>query len=172
MSSVREDLFKGKPPRNENAQGGPELDAAELGTGQELNQSDLVSALVQAQDQRAALAQTEITKLQSHIQQLQEQMAELAKANLPQGNLKANIKDAQVRLEDAEEELARANEAKQNTELTSSLRQDHHETSLHVDHTTHEGHGHGSGTPKVGQMLGKTGASTKQGTPGPRRKIS
>jgi hypothetical protein len=171
MPSVRHEYLKRSTPSSiENAPDGQELDAPKQGEAQGNIQSELVSALVQAQEQRAALAQTEITKLKEQIQQFQESMLELTKQNLPPGKLEANIKDLQIRLEEAEEVLARANEAKQNTELTSSLRQEHHEPALHVDHTTHEGHG--QGPPKVGAVLGKTGAPTKQGVSGPRRKIS
>lgn len=141
--------------------GGPEQD------GQD--QADLITArLREAADQRAALAQNEINRLQSLIEQLQQRMEELAKMKLPPGNLSSDLEDAMMRLEDAQEDLARANEAKQNTELTSSLRQEHHE-SVHVDHTTHPSHG--VGTLKVGDVLGKTGAPTKLGQKGPSRKL-
>jgi hypothetical protein len=139
------------------------------------DQAELIAArLRETADQRAAMAQTEINRLQNHIQQLQQRMDELAKMKLPPGNLSSDLQDAHQRLEDAEADLDRANEAKQNTVLTSSLRQEGHEPSVHVDHTTHQGHGQGSGAAgpqKVGAVLGHSGAQTKQGISGPKRRL-
>ncbi len=79
---------------------------------------------------------------------------------MPPGNLPAELEDAKFRLDDANADLARANEAKLNTELTSSLRQEHHQApAVHVDHTTHQGVG--TGAPKVGAVIGRNSAQPK-----------
>jgi hypothetical protein len=177
MPSVRDILKGGQTPREPDGEG-LDVDQQGLQGAGALDgapdQADLIAArLRETADQRAAMAQTEINRLQNHIQQLQQRMDELAKMKLPPGNLSADLDDAHQRLEDAEADLDRANEAKQNTELTSSLRQEHHEPSLHVDHTTHQGHGQGgaAGPQKVGAVLGRSGAQPKQGIPGPKRKL-
>jgi len=173
MSNVRNALY-GKPSAQENAQ--EEGLGLEKGVGQEgMDQADLIAArLRETADQRAAMAQTEINKLQNHIEQLQQRMDELTKQKMPTGKLPVDLEDAMIRLDDAQADLARANESKLNTELTSSLRQEHHEPSLHVDHATHNSHGVGSGggVPKVGAVLGRTGAAPpKVGVKGPGRRM-
>jgi hypothetical protein len=172
MPSVR-DILKGGPPSQDNAlEEGLDLGN---GVGQEgQDQADLIAArLRETADQRAAMAQTEINKLQIHIEQLQQRMDELTKMKMPTGKLPVDLEDAMQRLDDANADLARANESKLNTELASSLRQEHQGPSAHVDHTTHNSHGVGGsgGAPKVGAVLGRSGAApTKTAIKGPRLK--
>lgn len=171
MPSVRDILKGGAPAQNDALE-----ESLGLGNGEGQDQADLITArLRETADQRAAMAQTEINKLQIHIEQLQQRMDELTKMKMPTGKLPVDLEDAMQRLDDANADLARANESKLNTELTSSLRQEHQGPSVHVDHTTHNGHGvggSGGGVPKVGAVLGKTGAGgpTKVGMKGPRLK--
>ena len=173
MPSVRDILKGGAAAQDNNAL----EENLGLGNGQEgRDQADLIAArLRETADQRAAMAQTEINKLQGHIEQLQQRMEELTKQKMPTGKLPVDLEDAMQRLDDAQADLARANESKLNTELTSSLRQERPEHSLHVDHTTHNSHavgGGAGGTPKVGAVLGHTGAGpSKVGikSPGVRR---
>ena len=163
--SVRKALEEGgQTPRNK-AQEGLGLEEQGLGPGAMLDgsqdQADLIAArLRETADQRAAMAQTEINKLQGHIQQLQQRMEELTKMQLPPGTLAADLEEAMQRLEDANANLARAHEAKENTELTSSLKQESQELALHVDHATHQGVNAG-GPQKVGAVIGRNSAQPK-----------
>lgn len=157
MPSVRDILKGGAAAQSDALEEGLGLGKAPVGV--EDADADLIAArLRETADQRAAMAQTEINKLQIHIEQLQQRIEELGKMKMPSGNLSSDLKDALQRLDDAEADLARAHEAKENTELTSSLRQEHHDPAVHIDHTTH--HSQNTGTPKVGAVTGLKGSSS------------
>ena len=105
-----------------------------------------------AANQKAALAQNEINRLQQHIDQLKERMDELTRQNLPAGAIHADLDEAHHRLDEARADLSRAHEARQNTDLAASLSQTHQEG--HAQHH-HEGHGTGAAA-SVRTALGRT----------------
>jgi hypothetical protein len=121
--------------------------AAEQGQGQDL----LAERLKMVAEQRVALAQAEIKKQEQHLEQLQDRLKELTKQGLPAGGLTDDIDQAGQRLNEAKAEFSRANEAKQNTDLTSSLRQDSKDSSMDVGgQSVRDKLGGPTGGPKLG----------------------
>ncbi|QIF03856.1 hypothetical protein [Roseimicrobium sp. ORNL1] len=174
MPSVRDTLKsmlagrKGQQEQQQGVQqgeGGPDPEAARLkdesqGQGQDL----IAERLKMVAEQRVALAQAEIKKQEQMLQQMQDQLKELTKQGLPVGNLADDIDQATKRLNESKASFSRANEAKQNIDLTRSLRQDSTDSSTEI------------GSEKVREKLGGPPGGTKvegqgQGprTPGMRR---
>jgi chromosome segregation ATPase len=162
MATVR-DLLKGlapKPTPATPAQGigagatAAQPPAVSPGDPGELADRMIAERLRRAADQRAAFAQGEIDRLKDRIDQLQSQLEDLASRNLPLGEVKADLKEAQDRLEGAKADRARAHEARQNTDLTASFSQGHTEEQGHQ-----QGPDRGQGTKgtSVRSAIGKTG---------------
>lgn len=111
----------------------PQGPPGEPGVGQDAGQGvrdDMIERLRAVADQRAALAQSEINRRQEHLHQLQDRLEEVTKQGLPPGNLTDDIDEAGQRLNEAKADLARANEARKNTDLTLSLKQETADASL------------------------------------------
>jgi len=168
MPSVR-DILRGGSPNDDpdslrqGVQGGQPL--PEEGMENTASMAELMAdRLRRAADQRAALALSEINRLQQHIDQMQERIQELRKQNLPVAELHANLEEAENRLEEAQADHARAKESRHNTDLTASLGQGNHEAHTHPEHV-----GHGTGPGKVRDSLGKTTAAPKAAL-GPSRR--
>lgn len=123
--------------------------AAEQGQGE--GQDLLAERLKMVAEQRVALAQAEMKKQEQHLEQLQDQLKELTKQGLPPGRLTDDIDQATQRLNEAKAEFSRANEAKQNTDLTSSLRQDSKDSSMDLGgNSVRDKLGGPTGGPKLG----------------------
>jgi TolA-binding protein len=169
VDTVRDTLNNEKSARKQNAQDLEIGESSALGENvpglggnpKNLDQDDqMMARLREVADQRTAMAQNEVDRLQNQIGQLQQRMEELTKMQLPPGTLAADLKDAMQRLDDANANLARAHEAKENTELASSMKQEHQESTLHLDHATHQGVTAG-GPEKVGAVMGRNSAQPK-----------
>ncbi len=140
MPSVRDTLKsmlagrKGQPDQQQGVQQGEGMpdqqatrmkdEALAMDDGQGQGQDLIAERLKMVAEQRVALAQAEIQKQQQHLEQLQDRLKEVTQQGLPPGNLTDDIDQAGQRLNEAKAELSRATEAKQNTDLTRSLRQD------------------------------------------------
>jgi hypothetical protein len=150
---------KGQPEQQQGVQqggGGPEPEAARvkgdaMATDESHGQAqDLIAErLKMVAEQRVALAQAEIKKQEQHLQQMQEQLKELTKQGLPLGSLTDDIAQATQRLNESKADFSRANEAKQNIDLTRSLRQDSTDSSTEI------------GSEKVREKLGGPPGGTK-----------
>jgi hypothetical protein len=122
-------------------------DGQQQGQGQDL----IAQRLKMVADQRVALAQAEVQKQQQHLDQLQDQLKEMTKQSLPPGSLTDDIDQAGQRLNEAKAEFSRANEAKQNTDLTRSLRQESVDGSKDVgSQSVRDKIGGPTGGPKLG----------------------
>jgi DNA repair exonuclease SbcCD ATPase subunit len=172
MPSVRDTLksmLAGRKGQQEPQQGvqqgegGPDAEAARMkddamsmdeshGQAQDL----IAERLKMVAEQRVALAQAEIKKQEQNLQQMQEQLKELTKQGLPVGSLTDDIDKATQRLNESKAEFSRANEAKQNIDLTRSLRQDSTDSSTEI------------GSEKVREKLGGPPGGTKVEGQGPR----
>lgn len=165
MPSVR-DILKGHEPSPEDV--APQQGLADtlaesagggLDTGDRSTAELIAERLRLAADQRAALAQGEIGRLQVRIDQLQGRLEDLAAQNLPHAEVKADLEEAHERLDEAKADLTRAHEARQNTDLASGRQAhlDHDEEFMHENkaaqsHT--QGHGGPTGGPTVRSALG------------------
>jgi hypothetical protein len=148
---------------------GVEDSAGPQSTG--LSTAELIAErLRQGADQRAALAQGEINRLQVRVDQLESHLEELKFQNLPLAGVKANLDEAHERLEEAKSDLVRAHEARQNTDLTASLSQEQHEGHELQHHEAHEGTTRGI---SVRGALGRADAAPAQmqDRPAARRKL-
>ena len=165
MPSVR-DILRGTQPDKSTGQqqglGGGGLQAGG-DDGQQLNQQQeaalIADRLRQAAEQRAALAQKEIERLNIHMEQLQERMVEFGKQNVPVAELKRDMDEVALRISEAKSDLARAQEARLNTEFATGAGESHHTEQSHHDH-----HGQSAGKPTVRATLGgKTNLPLKPG---------
>lgn len=167
MPSVRDTLksmLAGRKGQQEQQQGlqqgegGPDLQATRMqdeAMAMEENQGqgrDLIAdRLKMVAEQRVALAQAEIKKQEQHLEQLQDRLKEVTKQGLPPGGLTDDIDQANQRLNEAKAEFSRANEAKQNTDLTRSLRQETTENSTEIgSERVRDKLGGPTGGPKLG----------------------
>jgi hypothetical protein len=109
-----------------------------------------------AAEQRTALARLDVERQQASVDQLKDQIEEIQNRNLPPGELSSQLNNAQARLDDAKADLARAEEAQLNTELT---------TNLKIEHQQNQGEKHGNTLrEKLGNKIGgpkPSGTTTK-----------
>jgi hypothetical protein len=85
-------------------------------------QPDMADRIRRAAQQRVELARLEVENRQTDIVSLEKRLAEAKLQNLPEAEIKADLDQAQLRLNDARNNHARAKEAQFNTELTINER--------------------------------------------------
>src|SRR5438067_1957194 len=183
MPSVR-DILKGDKPSPDDVAlqqgtGAPDAlsqkDGDELGVDASADRSTaelIAERLRLAADQRAALAQGDIGRLEVRIDQLQVRLADLTLQNLPRNEVQADLEEAQERLEEAKADLTRAHEAKENTDLASSVKQAHLDHDQEFTHHQQASHAHGpggTGATTVRSTMGKSGSGPAK-LPGPARR--
>ena len=93
----------------------------DLGT-EVAEQPDMADRIRRAAQQRVELARLEVQDRQNDIISLEQRLAEAKVQNLPDAEIKADLDQAQLRLNDARNNHARAKEAQFNTELTINER--------------------------------------------------
>ena len=81
---------------------------------------DLTDRMRQAAQRRVELARLEVERRQEEVKFQQQRLSEAALHDLPQGEVSADINEAQQRLNEAQSDLARAEEAQFNTELAAN----------------------------------------------------
>lgn len=81
---------------------------------------ELTKRILQNQELKIALAKAEITRQQARVDQISSQIQDLEEQQLPPGQLSTHLNQAKSKLSEAKDDLARAEEAKLNTQHTLS----------------------------------------------------
>lgn len=126
MPSVRELLAaasQGSRP------GGPQVGLTGTGVGDESKQAapspkpgdkDMAGRIQQAAERRTELARLEVERRQDEVKRQEQRLSEAVKHDLPQQEILADMHEAKQRLNEAEFDLVRAEEAQQNTKLATA----------------------------------------------------
>jgi outer membrane murein-binding lipoprotein Lpp len=122
MPSIRDSLQKQDQPAPK-----AELHAQGIAQSQGLaqQQDELTQRILQSQELKIALAKAEITRQQARVDQLSSQIQDLEEQQLPPGQLSTHLNQAKSKLSEAKDDLARAEEAKLNTQHTLSPAEEH-----------------------------------------------
>lgn len=109
----------------------PSLETAQGEAAAQDEHAEIADRLRQAADQKAALAKLEMERQQQRIGQLEDQLGDLKEQGLPSDELEGQLDNAKLRLEDAKDDLARAEESKLN--INPAMGQSRGETPAHLD---------------------------------------
>jgi hypothetical protein len=92
----------------------------------------IAERLRQSADQKASLARLAIDQQEERIALLQDRLDDLTKQGLPTEEVTVQLENAKFRLEDSKEDLARAEEAKEN--INPGMGASRGEVPAHLDH--------------------------------------